>query len=476
MTSSLDRRGFLEAAAATGLGIAISGSIEVLAGSGSALAAPRSSEGYGPLVPDPNGLLSLPEGFSYRIVSQTGVTPTADGVPTASDPDGNGVFARGTGSTIVNNHEISGLSTGSEKFGVPTLAGITYDPGARGGTSNIEVDAEGVRIREYASVAGTHTNCAGGETPWGTWLTCEESEQRKGGRFLKDHGYVFEVDPTSQEANIGKSPVPLTFLGRFAHEAVSVDPATHVIYETEDAATPSGLYYRWTPPAGFSGAKDALRELALSEGGNTAGQLEAMSCYSGSTHIPDLSLATHPGTRYKVVWKQVPDRDARVTSVRKQFADHEITRSRKLEGAWWGDGGAYFVASFARVSDGSSANDHDGQVWFYDPASEAVTLTTIFAVNPDPNVDSDSYDGPDNMTLSPYGGIILAEDGGGIQHLVGVTDQGKSYPLARNDRNTSEFAGPAFSADGSVLFVGIQSPGHVFAITGPWARPSNAQV
>ena len=162
MTSSPDRRGFLEAAAATGLGIAISGSIEVLAGSGNALAAPRSSEGYGPLVPDPKGLLSLPAGFSYRIVSQTGVTPTADGVPTASDPDGNGVFARGTGSTIVNNHEISGLSTGSEKFGVPTLAGLTYDPGARGGTSNIEVDAEGVRLREYASVAGTHTNCAGG--------------------------------------------------------------------------------------------------------------------------------------------------------------------------------------------------------------------------------------------------------------------------------------------------------------------------
>jgi len=96
-------------------------------------------------------------------------------------------------------------------------------------------------------------------------------------------------------------------------------------------------------------------------------------------------------------------------------------------------------------------------------------------VNPDPNVDSDSYDGPDNMTLSPYGGIILAEDGNGIQHLVGVTDQGKSYPLARNDLNTSEFAGAAFSGDGNILFVGIQSPGHVFAITGPWSRPSDAR-
>ncbi|NUQ31578.1 MAG: DUF839 domain-containing protein [Dermatophilaceae bacterium] len=469
MSSSLNRRGFLGGAAATGLGIAISGSIDVLAGGGSALAAPRSSVGYGPLVPDPKGLLSLPAGFSYKIVTQSGVTPTADGIPTASDPDGTGVFARGTGSTLVNNHEIGG----SEPFPVPVLAGLTYDEGARGGTSNIDVDADGNRVREYTSVAGTHNNCAGGETPWGTWLTCEETEQRAGGRYLKDHGYVFEVDPTSREANIGKSPVPLKFLGRFSHEAVAVDPDTSTIYETEDAGRPNGLYVRWTPPAGFVGGKDALRQLALSEGGDTAGQLEAMSCYRGDRHIPDLSLATQAGTRYKVVWKPVPDRDARTTSVRKQFADDEITRSRKLEGAWWGDGGAYFVASFARNSDGST-NEHDGQVWFYDPKTETVTLKTIFAVNPDPDVDTDNYDGPDNMTLSPYGGIILAEDGEGIQHLVGVTDQGKSYPLARNELNGSEFTGPAFSADGRTLFANIQSPGHVFAITGPWERPSNA--
>jgi len=471
MTSSLNRRSFLGRAAAAGMGIAIVGSVEAVAGSGSALAAPRSSEGYGDLVPDPRGILALPPGFSYRIVSETGVTVTTDGVPTASDPDANGVFRNGSGSTIVNNHEIGG----SERYPVPVLAGLTYDEGARGGTSNIDVDAPGNRLREYTSVAGTHNNCAGGVTPWGTWLTCEETEARKGsGRLLKDHGYVFEVDPTSQQANAGKSPVPLKFLGRFAHEAVAVDPDTHAIYETEDAGSPNGLYFRWTPPAGFSAGKDRLRELALSAGGDTAGRLQAMSCYRGSKHIPDLSLATRAGTRYRVEWKDVPERDARTTSVRKQFTNDEVTRSRKLEGAWWGDGGAYFVASFARNSDGS-VNEHDGQVWFYDPKTETVTLKTIFGVNPNPDVDTDNYDGPDNMTLSPYGGIILAEDGNGIQHLVGVTDQGKSYPLARNDLNDSEFAGPAFSPDGKILFANIQSPGHVFAITGPWARPSNAR-
>jgi len=469
MASDLTRRGFLGRTATTGLGIVFVGSIEAILGRDSVLAAPRSALGYGDLIPDPAGLLSLPPGFSYQIVAQAGVTPTTDGVPAASDPDGTGVFARGTGSTLVANHEIGG----SEPFGVPTVPGLTYDPGARGGTSNIEVDRFGNPLTEYASLAGTHNNCAGGKTPWQTWLTCEETEQRMGGRFLQNHGYVFEVDPTSQAANLDKSPVPLKFLGRFAHEAVAVDPGTSVIYETEDAGSPNGLFYRWLPPAGFTGGKDALRTLAQSPGGDTAGQLQAMGCYLGSTHIPDLSLATLPGTRYKVQWIEVPDRDAVTVSVRRQFAEDQITRSRKLEGAWFGDGGAYFVASFARQSDGSAV-DHDGQVWFYNPAQESVTLVTIFGVNLNPEVEADNYDGPDNITVSPYGGVILAEDGEGLSHLVGVTDQGKSYPIARNELNDSEFAGPGFSADGSVLFVSIQSPGHTFAITGPWRRPSNA--
>ncbi|WP_432993745.1 alkaline phosphatase PhoX [Dactylosporangium sp. CA-233914] len=465
--SSISRRGFLGASAAGGLGIVFAGSIEAIAGP--AAAATRSSFGYGPLVPDPAGILALPKGFSYKIVAQAGVTVLESGQPTPDDTDGTGAFASPTGSTLVNNHEIGG----SEKFGVPALAGLTYDPGARGGTTNIDVDAAGTRIREYVSLAGTHNNCAGGITPWGTWLTCEETEARAGGQLQKNHGYVFEVDPFDRQAN--QNPVPLKFLGRYPHEAVAVDPQTFAIYETEDASGPNGLYYRWTPPAGFSGGRGSLRSLATSPGGDTAGTLQAMAAYLGSKHIPDLSMATQPGTRYKVQWVDAPDRDAATTSVRKQFANDQVTRSRKLEGAWWADGGAYFVASYARESDGS-VNEHDGQVWFYDPATESITLKTIFGVNPDPDADANNFDGPDNITVSPYGGVILAEDGDGVSHLVGVTEQGKAYGLARNELNDSEFAGPTFSADGKILYVGIQSPGHVLAITGPWGRPSNADV
>jgi secreted PhoX family phosphatase len=462
MTSALPRRDLLRAGAAGGLGIAIAGSLDAIAGPLAAQAACRPATGYGPLVADPKGLLALPAGFTYTIVAEAGRTVLETGQPTPSDADGTACFRSRTGWTLVNNHEIGG----GEPHGVPPLPGLTYDPGAGGGTTTIDVDRHGNRIREYVSVAGTHNNCAGGVTPWNTWLTCEESEQRAGGQFQKDHGYVFEVDPVDREANL--SPVPLKFLGRYAHEAVATDPRTHQIYLTEDAGGPLGLYFRWTPPKRFHGGKGALRALALAPGGDTAGKLQAMSCAKGGRHIGDLSEATQPGTRYKVAWVDVPDRDARTVSVRNQLTDAQITRSRKLEGQWWGDGGVYFVASYARMDDGSR-NEHDGQVWFYDPDAQTITLKTIFGVNPDPAADTD-FDGPDNITLSPDGGLILAEDGVGLSHLVGLTERGVAYPLARNELNDSEFSGPTFSQDAAILFANIQSPGYVFAITGPWAH------
>jgi secreted PhoX family phosphatase len=461
--SSLPRRDLLRTGALGGLGIAISGSFPAIAGTGPAQAVERAAgrsqaAGYGDLVPDPAGLLALPAGFSYRIVAHAGETVLESGHPTPSDADGTACFRGRHGFVLVNNHEVGG----DEPYGTPPLPDLTYDPGARGGTTTIEVDRHGERIREYVSVAGTHNNCAGGVTPWNTWLTCEETEQRAGGVFQHDHGYVFEVDPIVRSAN--RHPVPLTFLGRYAHEAVAVDPRTSAIYLTEDATGPNGLYFRWTPPHRFRGGKGALRRLATGVNGATAGSLAAMSCSDAGRHIPDLSEATAPGTTYDVTWVDVPDRIATDVSVRKQFTDDQVTRSRKLEGAWWGHGGAYFVASFARRTDGS-VHDHDGQVWHYDPVTRTVTLKTIFGVTPDQDVD---VDGPDNITVSPYGGVILAEDGDGVNHLIGVTADGEAYPIARSEQGGQEFTGPTFSQDGSILFANLQASGYVFAITGPW--------
>ena len=414
--------------------------------------------GYGPLVADPAKRLALPRGFRYSIVTRAGVTKLETGQPTPRNHDGTGAFARAAGGTVlVNNHEIR------EPFGtdlaVPHLGGLTYDPGAAGGCTIVEVDRDGRRVAERVGIAGTRTNCAGGQTPWNTWLTCEEVDSRAGADgFTKDHGYVFEVDPYDPAAN--RDPQPIKALGRFEHEAAAVDPRTGEIYLTEDASGPSGLLYCWQPPSGFRPGRGALRGLRP-----TDGVLTAMKATDGAgKHVADLSGASAVGTTYGVEWVPVPDRDGRNTPTRRQLGNGDVTRSRKLEGAWWAGAGAYVVASYSRASEQGGAKTHDGQVWFYDPLASTLTLKLTFG--------RDRFDGPDNISVSPYGGVIIAGDGAGPKHLVGVTDRGQTFPLARNDftdasRNV-EFTGPVYAPDGGTLFANIQEPGYLFAITGPW--------
>ena len=473
MSSPLDRRTVLGGTTGA-LGLLVAGSAAPFASHASAAQTTRLAAGYGPLR-RAGELLALPEGFSYTVLAEAGTT-TVGGYRVAGNQDAMGAFARpGGGSTIVCNHEVGGSDDGA----VPHLDGLVYDRGAKGGTSTLVVDADNTVREHYTSVAGTVDNCAGGITPWGTWLTCEETDERAGTHeddgvtytFDKDHGYVFEVDPTSQAANVDKAPIPLKFLGRFEHEAAVVEEATGRIYLTEDADEPNGLFYRWTPPAGYRQGKGALHTLAA-DGAVEVGTLEALVAFErNGRHVTDLSKATRTNTTYTVTWVEVADRDARETPIREQLADDEVTRARKLEGQWWGDGGVYFVASYGRKDDGS-IHEHDGQVWFFDPRKQTITLTTIFAVNED----GAGVDGPDNITVSPHGGLVLAEDGDGASQLIGVTDQGKAYRLALNLVDDSEWAGPTFNAEGSTLFANIQgAPGRTFAITGPWGRPSNAR-
>ncbi|MEV4862651.1 alkaline phosphatase PhoX [Streptomyces ossamyceticus] len=486
---SLTRRDFAGRSAITGAGVALAGTVGALATAPNALASSDTAAddtdgadldgsdgkgahrhggvGYGPLVPDPEGILALPAGFAYTILTYSGRTRLESGEFTPGKHDGSAAFPGLRGTTLlVNNHELKGPRA-NWPHPVPLTEGLVYDPAASGGCTVVEVRPDG-RVAEWVGIAGTSTNCAGGSTPWGTWLTCEENSDRAGvNGMTKDHGYVFEVDPCDRRAN--RDPKPLKFFGRYDHEAVVIDPRRGHAYLTEDAAGPNGLFYRWTPPKGFSHGPRRFRALA-----DDAGVLQAPKCYdSGGRFVDDLSRATRIGTVYGVDWIDVPDRDARTVAVRKQF--DEITRARKLEGMWWGDGGAYIVSSYARAESPGAA--HDGQVWFYDPKRRTLTLKVLLGVNPDPSADG-ALDGPDNITVSPYGGIVLAEDGEGVQHLFGATDSGRTYPIARNDLNIgteekpeySEFAGVTFSPDGKTLYANIQTPGILLAITGPWKR------
>ncbi|MGH3660165.1 MAG: alkaline phosphatase PhoX, partial [Micromonosporaceae bacterium] len=305
---SLSRRDFLNRSAVAGL--VLVGSTEML--TASAVAAPGDNArepGYGPLVDDPAGVLALPAGFSYAIVSRAGSTRLESGEPTPGHHDGTGAFPRrGGGTVLVNNHEL-GDPLAETPFPVPPHEGYTYDPGAAGGCTVVVTDRDGNRVREYVGVAGTSTNCAGGVTPWNTWLTCEETEDLTGQNgATKDHGYVFDVDPFDHSANRG--PQPIKALGRYAHEAAAVDPQRGHIYLTEDAANPNGLLYRWEPPQDYRPGKGRLRGLAAG-----AGTLAAMAARDGAgAHVDDLSRATVIGTQYAVDWIPVPDRDARTRS------------------------------------------------------------------------------------------------------------------------------------------------------------------
>ncbi|MGR8011251.1 alkaline phosphatase PhoX [Streptomyces hypolithicus] len=482
---TLTRRDFTARSALTGAAVALTGSVGALATAPGALAADDADEtagagdaagdagegagrhghdpGYGPLVADPEGILALPRGFSYRIITHSGVTRLESGEYTPSNHDGTATFEGLRGVTLlVNNHELKGPRS-KWKHPVPLTEGLVYDPAASGGCTVVEVHRGG-EIAEWVGIAGTSTNCAGGRTSWGTWLTCEENTDRAGENGMtKDHGYVFEVDPYDRRANLG--PRPVKAFGRFDHEAVVIDPKRGHAYLTEDDSEPNGLLFRWVPPHGFKHGRGQLRRLA-----DDAGVLQAAQCFdSGGRFVDDLSRATRIGTVYGVDWVDVPDRDGRTVPVRQQFDDGDITRGRKLEGMWWADGGAYIVSSYAR--DESPGRPHDGQVWFYDPRHRTLTLKVLLGTGGE-------FDSPDNITVSPYGGLVIAEDGEGGQHLLGATERGRTYPIARNELNLgtdaepeySEFAGVVFSPDGKTLYASIQTPGILLAITGPWRR------
>ena len=345
---------------------------------------------------------------------------------------------------LVRNHEQAG--------GAPFLnrPRIIYRNDGAGGTSNLIFDARRGRWEAvWSSLAGTIRNCAGGVSPWGTWVTCEETGDA-------GHGWSFDVGPLRGD------PRPIFDMGRFSHEALMIDPRTGWVYETEDSDNCG--FYRFIPD----------RYGRLVEGG----RLYMMAV----KRRPNLDLGVfHPiGTKFDVRWVRIDDPTAATTSTFDQGAAKGGSRFSRLEGAWWAHRSGFFLST-----NGGSVGE--GQVFEYDPRDE--TITVVYDA---PN--ANEVDNPDNMTVTPRGGLLLCEDAAGNnftagERLVGLTLDGETFTFAQNNINLtavqiaaagksiapgdfrqSEWAGACYSPDGRWLFVNIQTPGITFAITGPWGR------
>ena len=450
----LTRRQFIGRAATLAGGLAFGGDpVDALVArlglrfsEGRAIAGPGEG-GYGPLYPA-GPELALPKGFTYTMFGVEG-WPLSDGRPTPHAHDGMAAFALENGNIrLIRNHE-------SRSFGQAICEpDNAYDIKGGGGTTSLEVEPGGARrvVREFISCGGTIVNCAGGPTPWDSWLTCEESTAGTESGLLRAHGYVFDV-PVAAEQEV--RAVPIKAMGRFEHEAIAIDPATWIVYQTEDRGA-SG-FYRYIP---FERG-DLL-------GG---GRLQILGIKDRPSY--DSAVGQSIGVTLPVVWIDIEDRDPEdagpnPSAVFAEAWGDGATRFARLEGCWYGNGSIYFSAT-------SGGDLRLGQIWRYVPGideEDGGELSLLFE-----STSPDMLKRPDNVTVSPRGGIAICEDGPGDQHVRGLTPEGKIFDMARNILNQKEFAGACFSPDGKTLFVNIQGdtraggPGHLgmtFAIWGPW--------
>jgi secreted PhoX family phosphatase len=419
--------------------------------------------GFGPLAADPAGLFELPAGFSYTAFSRWG-EEMDDGLLVPGRHDGMAAFAGPGGRVIlVRNHENESAWPDFSPFGKDRArlaridASRLYDRGGGtlpnlGGTTTLVYDPAARRLeKHFLSLAGTTRNCAGGATPWGTWVTCEEVGEHPEPGAEKPHGYNFEVPPSVTPGLV--EPVPLKAMGRFRHEAICVEPRSGVVYQTEDLG--DGLLYRFIP--------DVPGKLAA------GGRLQALVLrdrFGADTRNWDGKVFPI-GRALPVRWIDLDEVDNPLGDLRLRGFGAGAALFARGEGAWWGEDAAWFAMT-------NGGPDRLGQIFRYRPseyegtAREADAPGTIeLFVEPD---DSELVRNADNLCVAPWGDLILAEDTGGVCRLVGVTPRGEFYVLGRNPVPGRELAGVCFSPDGSTLFVNVQTPGQTFAITGPWPK------
>jgi hypothetical protein len=456
------RRAFLVQASAVGAGFL--GLQRHLAG---ATAAPVSP--YGPLVRDPAKLLDLPVGFRYTVLSRTG-DRMSDGFKVPGQFDGMAAFALGADHlALVRNHEIghSGFTLGpfddNSRLPEGMDPAMVYDAGRFGaqpfvgGTTTLVYDQKTQSLTsQYLSLIGTDRNCAGGTTPWGSWITCEEPADMTT-QWGVYHGYCFEV-PARAEIGLVK-PEPLKALGRFRHEAIAIDPRTGIMYLTEDRN--DGVIYRFLPDQ-----PDKL---------TAGGRLQALGLVDGAgkdtRNWPGGTGSFPIRERLAARWIDLDEVDTPADDLRLRAVAAGAVIFSRGEGMWWAAPGVVDEASiYWACTDGGK--NLSGQIFRYFPSSAEGTAGEAEAPGHvelylEPN-DTALLKNGDNVTVAPSGHLFICEDGTGTNLLRGVTREGDLYSFARNASNDSELAGVCFSPDGSTLFLNIQTPGITLAVTGPF--------
>ena len=441
-----------------------------------AAAMPALTQSCGAAVPlrgelrvDPDMILDLPDGFSYHVVSRVG-DAMSDGLKVPGAHDGMAAFDGGDGRLIlITNHEMNTHWFQDSAFGTryadlpEDTKTLLYDrgsdrtPALGGTTTTIYNPATGETEKQFMSLAGTEINCAGGPTPWGSWLSCEEcfespSTRIDYGRLItrdQSHGYVFEV-PSSATSLVEARPIKA--MGRFEHEACAVHEATGIVYMTEDRY--HSLFYRYIP--------DVPGDL------HAGGRLQALAIEAHATvmtHNWSWSRQTPLGKPLNTHWIDLDLVDPLENDLRLRGAAKGAATFARGEGLCVADDRFAFTCTIggpARL----------GQVFTYTPSPFEGTpaeeqkpgqITLIAEAD-----GSSLLRNCDNLTMAPWGDLIVCEDTLSHCGLVGIQPDGNQYAIADNSHSNSELAGVCFSPDGKIMFVNIQYPGMTLAITGPW--------
>ena len=401
----LNRRNFIGATGAAFSGLLLNG---CTGRSAPLTSAPSSFADYGPLVPDPAGMLDLPRGFSYRLLSSLGNAMT-DGCTVPDKADGMGCFSLGNDEIVlIRNHEL----VPADDAGGVLAKGFGTRDGAivPGGTTSIVLDATTLEVkREFRSLAGTIRNCSGGITPWGSWLTCEEAPTGPGQRFgeglAENHGWVFEV-PANATGLI--DAVPLKAMGRFNHEAACVDPRTGIVYLSEDRD--DSVLYRFVPTTPGRLGDGGLLQAMVVEG------------LSDTRNWTSADMAV--GSRHTVRWIDCDDVESPNDDLRSRAAAKGAALVARGEGIHTGtdeifvcstNGGQRKLGQILRLVPGTGGEPDQIELFFESQSK-------------------DQFNYGDNLTVGPNGHLIVCEDQYTEvvdNHLRGITPDGRAYTLGR---------------------------------------------